>query len=157
MNNSAKNAYIMEILTEIKNNGITPNLHTFNNCLLTICSFGQDQDSVIFALNILKEMEFLKIEPSLGTWNSVLNIFYPARAIGGNTNILAQIVEQVERADASQAGLVWKDVNDVLFFKNAMEKCNNYRVNRPLVRRIHSLLMRNIKFLNKEQIHNNYL
>ncbi len=157
--NKRKSEYIMEILTEIKNAGLTPNLNTFNNCLFTICSFGTDQESIVFALNILKEMEFLQIEPSLGTWNSVLNIFYPSLGVGEKTNILSQVVDQVEKADMSGEGLIWRDVNDAHFFKNAMDKCLNYRQNGPLVSRIHSIVMRNnnIKFLNKEQILTNYL
>ncbi len=157
--NKGKTEYIMEILTEIKNTGLTPNLSTFNNCLLTVCSFGTDQESVIFALNILKEMEFLKIEPSLGTWNSVLNIFYPSPGVGEKTNILTQVLDQVEKSDMSGQGLTWRDVNDAHFFKNAMDKCLNYRQNGQLIHRIHSIVMRNnnIKFLNKEQILSQYL
>lgn len=60
-----KSAYIMEMLTHIKNDGMTPNLRTFNNALTTVASFGIDQNSVVFALNILKEMEFLKIGMSI--------------------------------------------------------------------------------------------
>lgn len=181
--NKGKMDHIMQLLVAIKTNGITPNLCTFNNTLYTICSFGIDQESVVFTLNILKEMEFLKIgknlifmlinllriisvyicdllpEPSLATWNHVLEIFYPARAVGDKTNILPQILDQVERADMSKEGLVWKDINDSHFFKTAMDKCLNHRQNGPHVRRIHSILMRNnnIKFLNKEELLNRYL
>lgn len=156
--NKGKMDHIMQLLVAIKTNGITPNLCTFNNTLYTICSFGIDQESVVFTLNILKEMEFLKIEPSLATWNHVLEIFYPARAVGDKTNILPQILDQVERADMSKEGLVWKDINDSHFFKTAMDKCLNHRQNGPHVRRIHSILMRNnnIKFLNKEELLNRY-
>lgn len=174
----------MEMLTHIKNDGMTPNLRTFNNALTTIASFGIDQNSVVFTLNILKEMEFLKIgmcyyisnqlihfllvkyinamfllEPSLATWNSVLEIFYPEKNVGGNTNILPQIIDQVEKADMSKEGLVWRDVNDGYFFKNAMDKCLNYGKNASHVHRLHAILMRNnnIKFLNSENLLNLYL
>lgn len=156
-NNKGKSDYIMEILNEIKTNGLVPNLHTFNSCLLTVCSYGADPEAAIFGLNILKEMEMLKIEPSLGTWNSVMAIFYPVSGVGEKTNILAQILDQVEKADLL-GGLVWRDVNDGQFFKNAMDKVLNYKKNGHLVHKLHGILMRNnnIKFLNNDSSFNNY-
>lgn len=158
VSNQEKTDFIMQILNEIKNNGLRPNLATFNNCLATISGFGIDQNSIVFALNILKEMELLKIEPCLATWNSVIDIFYPARNVGGLTNILEQIVDQVEKADLSKSGLVWQDLNDANFFRNAMDKCLNYGQNASSIHRIHRVLMRNnnIKFLNGEVASNGY-
>lgn len=59
--NEKKTEFIMEIFNEIKAAGLIPDLMTFNNSLNTISNFGIDQNSVIFALNILKEMKNLKI------------------------------------------------------------------------------------------------
>ena len=59
--NEKKTDFIMQILNEIKSAGLSPNLMTFNNTLNTISNFGIDQNSVIFALNILKEMKNLGI------------------------------------------------------------------------------------------------
>ena len=59
--NQYKSQFIMDMLTDIKNDGLRPNLRTFNSALATIANFGIDQNSVVFALNILKEMEFSKI------------------------------------------------------------------------------------------------
>jgi hypothetical protein len=110
-------------------------------------------------LNGGSKIDKLILEPSLATWNSVLDIFYPEKNVGGNTNILPQIIDQVEKADLSKEGLVWKDINDGYFFKNAMDKCLNYGKNASYVHRLHDILMRNnnIKFLNNEVLSNLYL
>ena len=59
--NDKKIELIMEKLLDMKNFGITPNLRTFNNCLRIISEFRVHQQSISFALNILKEMDLLKI------------------------------------------------------------------------------------------------
>ena len=53
--------FMMDILKEMKNTGITPNLNTFNNCLVIVKSFGINQNALFISLNILKEMEVLNI------------------------------------------------------------------------------------------------
>lgn len=156
--NEQKTESIMNVLTEIKNNNLRPNLTTFNYALATISNFGSDQNSIVFALNVLKEMEFLKIEPCLATWNSVIDIFYPARAIGGRTNILPQILQKIEETDLSSGGLIWRDINDANFFKNAMDKILNHGQNADCLHHLHAILMRNnnIKFLSRESSLNGY-
>lgn len=59
--NEKKIELMMEKLTEIKNFGIIPNLTTFNICLELIKSFGLLQKSIPLTLDILKEMQLLKI------------------------------------------------------------------------------------------------
>jgi hypothetical protein len=151
---------IMEKLNEIKKYELTPNLLTFNNTLFVIKSFGLNQKSIPLALNILKEMELLNIEPSLATWTFVLQIFYPIRDIGTKTNVLDQIITRVEQQlIKNNQELQWKDVNDSLFFKVAMEKCLISRDHFKHAKRIHDIVMKdnNIKFLNDQRSHRIYL
>lgn len=59
--NEKKLELMLEKLNEIKNYGMLPNLTTFNTCLDLIKSIGMNQKSIPIALNILKEMQILKI------------------------------------------------------------------------------------------------
>ncbi len=56
-----KTYFLMHTLNDMKNYGVRPNLHTFNNCLGIVQSFGYEQEAICLALNILKEMEMLNI------------------------------------------------------------------------------------------------
>ena len=56
----AKCQKVVEILKEMNSFGIRPNLQTFNNCLFAIKN-TYSQTGNQLALNILKEMEILKI------------------------------------------------------------------------------------------------
>lgn len=51
---------VIEMLKEMNSYGIRPNLQTFNNCLFAIRN-NYSQKSSQLALDILKEMEILKI------------------------------------------------------------------------------------------------
>ena len=57
----AKKEQMMNKLKEIKAYGLAPNLSTFNNCLYILRSAGFNKNSATLALDILKEMELLKI------------------------------------------------------------------------------------------------
>jgi hypothetical protein len=142
-----KIALMMQRLKEMRDSGIRPNLHTFNSCLNLIRSFGMNQRTPIICLDILKEMEMLSIEPSLATYAYVLSIFYPSRDNGRATQLLEQIIECLEK---QKDKLEWRDKNDSLFFRIAMDKCFQASLSSKNARRLHGILTsnNNIKFLN---------
>ena len=105
-------------------------------------------------------MELLNIEPSLATWSYVLQVFYPIIDIGTKTNVLDQIITRVEdKLEKNNGELEWRDVNDSLFFKVAMEKCMISQDHFRHAKRIHNIVMKdnNIKFLNDQRSHRFYL
>lgn len=138
---------MMKRLKMMREDGIRPNLLTFNNCLAMLKSFGMDIRVVPVALDILKEMELLSIEPSLATYAYLLNIFYPNREVGRKTQVMEQILDRVEKQSHQ---LEWRDKNDCLFFRVAMEKCYAASTSINNTKRLHLILMshNNIRFLN---------
>lgn len=95
----------------------------------------------------------------MATYSSVLSIFYPNRDYGSKTGILKQVIDEVELLSAKPDGLQWRDINDSTFFKVAMEKCVFANDDLNLVKRLHTILMKNnnIKFLNDNYLFNKYL
>jgi pentatricopeptide repeat domain-containing protein 3 len=157
--NDKKVELMIEKLNEIKSYGLMPTLRTFNTCLELIKSFSMYQKALQLALDLYKDMQNLSIEPSLATYSHIISIFHPTSNAGSKTGILKQVVEKVEEKAAS-GGLVWRDVNDSLFFKTVMEKLGQGNVdNLVLVKRVHALLLKdqNIKFLNDSHLYNRYL
>jgi pentatricopeptide repeat domain-containing protein 3 len=150
-----KLSLMMKRLTEMRDSGIRPNLHTFNTCLNLIKSFGMNQRTPVICLDILKEMEILGIEPSLATYAHVLGIFYPSRDNGRTTQVLEQIIERVEE---QKDKLEWRDKNDSLFFRVAMEKCYQASSTTDNAKRLHAVLNsnNNIKFLSDNFNMNKY-
>ncbi|RMZ97541.1 PTCD3 mitochondrial [Brachionus plicatilis] len=150
---------MMEKLNDIKNYEMMPNLKTFNSCFELIKSFNLFQNSVPLTLNLYKEMQNLKIEPSLATFSHIISIFYPNKDTGAKTEILRQAIERVEAMANGQNGIEWKDVDDGTFFKNAMEKLSfGNAKNLRLVSKLHSILLKdnNIRFLNDSYLFNRY-
>lgn len=165
LRNDQKAELIVQRLKEIRDYGHTPNLRTFNACLEVIASFGMYQRAIQLSLDILKEMDLVGIKPSLGTYSSILEIFYPTKDIGSNTGILSQVIDEVEKI-ASNERLEWRDLNDAHFFPTAMSKCNsavvtNLNDNKVLesMKRIHAIFMsnQNIRFANSAALITRYL
>ncbi|CAF0934814.1 unnamed protein product [Brachionus calyciflorus] len=157
--NDKKIEIMLQRLNEIKNYGMLPNLKTFNTCFELIKSFNLFQRSVPLTLDLFKEMQNLKIEPSLSTYSHIVSIFYPNRDIGVRTGVLGQVINEIEKMAQSENGLVWKDVDDPLFFKIAMEKLSlGTPENLPLAKKLNGILFKenNIKFLNDSYLINKY-
>lgn len=158
--NEKKIDLMMEKLNEIKNYEMMPNLRTFNSCFELIKSFNLFQNSVPLTLDLYKEMLNLKIEPSLTTFSHIISIFYPSRDTGSKTEILKQVIDQVESMANQENGIEWKDVDDSTFFKVAMEKLFlGDETNLLLAKKLHSILLKNnnISFLNDSYLYNKYL
>lgn len=158
--NEKKIDLMIEKLNEIKNYEMMPNLRTFNSCLELIKSFNMYQNSVQLTLDLYKEMQNLNIEPSLATFSHIISIFYPNRDIGSKTEIMKQIIAEVETMANGENEIEWKDVDDSTFFKVAMEKLSlGDETNLLLAKKLHSILLinNNISFLNDSYLYSKYL
>jgi pentatricopeptide repeat protein len=155
---STKQEEMIAKLKEIKGFGLTPNLKTFNNCLFIIKNHGFEKTSSALALDILKEMDMLKIEPCLATWAYIISIFYAGRD-ARNTGVLHQVIKDIERLSGKHGSIEGKDEDDSLFFGIAMEKSLFGEQSLDLFKRIHAILMSkdNIKFLNDYKFYSRYL
>ncbi|CAF4976609.1 unnamed protein product, partial [Rotaria socialis] len=121
--------FTIEYLNEMKQNLIKPNLRTFNAILHTLRRCSLFERGPTLALSVLNEMRQNGIEPSLGTWAHVIMIFYPNDHIGYETQILPQIMDELEKQyELNGKNFEWRDIDDREFFFNAMFKASvNYR------------------------------
>jgi pentatricopeptide repeat domain-containing protein 3 len=110
--------FVIENLQGMKQNSIQPNLRTFNSILYTLRRCSSYDRGPALALSVLNEMRQCGIEPSLGTWAHIIMIFYPNDQIGYETQILPQIMDELEKQNLFQ----WRDTDDSEFFFNAMFK-----------------------------------
>lgn len=66
---------VTELLTQIKNYNLKPNLGTLNAVLFSLSFMGNPIVSKKYALQTLSEFKSLGIEPSLASWNHILQTF----------------------------------------------------------------------------------
>ncbi|XP_061690932.1 small ribosomal subunit protein mS39 isoform X2 [Syngnathoides biaculeatus] len=112
---------ITEILNQMNQQKIQPNLQTFNCVLKALRRCGTLARTL--ALHTLSEMTALRIAPSLATFDHLLAIFYKAASAGqGNTDILQEVMSEL-----AGKNLTSQDPGDVLFFTNAMRICLDYK------------------------------
>lgn len=115
--------FIIDHLKEMKENGLTPNLRTFNSVFYALRRNGITENTLSLSLSVLAEMKRLNIEPSLGSWAHLIMIFHPTDQIGSETKILAQILDEIENQMKNNGNqLEWRDIDDNEFFFNAMFK-----------------------------------
>nr|XP_019937175.1 PREDICTED: pentatricopeptide repeat domain-containing protein 3, mitochondrial isoform X2 [Paralichthys olivaceus] len=108
---------IEELLTQMNQHKVQPNLLTFNSVLKALRRCGSL--AKIKSLQILNEMKAVRIAPSLASFDHLLAIFYKAATYGQNTtNILQEIVSEL-----NGSSFTCQDPGDVLFFTNAMKIC----------------------------------
>jgi len=107
---------VQEILTQIANSKMMPNIMTLNAVLQVISGFKSSQAKVK-AKSTIAEFSSLGIKPSLTSYYFLLMIFY--REKGPASHILHEILFELEREVPPL-----QDVRDMLFFAKAMETCN---------------------------------
>lgn len=125
---------VKELLTEMSQQGLMPNLETINTLLDVISRFGKMQTAKSFSLEVLSEMKYLNIVPSLGTWYYILTIFCKEK--GPVSPILYEIMEYIEGKEFEI-----HHPKDVYFFVTAMDVCCYYLVDKDLAYRVHNLLL----------------
>ncbi|GAB1290923.1 Pentatricopeptide repeat domain-containing protein 3, mitochondrial [Apodemus speciosus] len=123
---------ILDLLQHMVAQKVKPNLQTFNTilkCLRKFYSFGRLQ-----ALQILREMKHIGVEPSLATYHHILHLFYPrGSSIKMPSLIIYDIMNELEGRTFSP-----QDLDDDKFFLLAMN-CSSLR-DLELAYQVHGLL-----------------
>ncbi|XP_061835548.1 small ribosomal subunit protein mS39 [Nerophis lumbriciformis] len=107
---------ITEILNQMSQQKIQPNLQTFNSILKAMRRCGFSAKTLV--LQVLSEMKSLQIVPSLASFHHVLAVFYQAGMPAKVINILQEIL-----SDLAGKRFTCQDPDDVLFFSSAMRIC----------------------------------
>ncbi|XP_072860140.2 small ribosomal subunit protein mS39 [Pogona vitticeps] len=136
--------FIEDLLRQMKQQNVQPNLLTFNSVLKTMRFSGNPGKRM--AMRTLNEMKALNIEPSLATYDHLLHIFYkPAHISENPSDIIYKILDEIEGKSFYPC-----DPEDDKFFITAMRICLNlkdiqlaYQLNRILDTGENRKMMRN--------------
>jgi pentatricopeptide repeat domain-containing protein 3 len=104
----------MSLLSRMSQQGVAPNLQTFNAVLEVISKIAMWKRARPLALATLAEMRRCGIEASLASYHHLIQIF--CRERGAVSFILLDILQQLEGKE-----LVMRDLNDSRFFGSAMD------------------------------------
>nr|XP_019604768.1 PREDICTED: pentatricopeptide repeat domain-containing protein 3, mitochondrial [Rhinolophus sinicus] len=142
---------ILELLKHIVAQKVKPNLQTFNTilkCLRRFYTFGK-----LPALQTLREMKAIGIEPSLATYHYIIQLFYhydnPTK---GSSLVIYDIMNELTGKKFSP-----QDPDDDMFFQSAMRACCSLR-DLELAYQVHGLLNTgdNRKFIGPDHRRNFY-
>ncbi|XP_075839956.1 small ribosomal subunit protein mS39 [Microtus pennsylvanicus] len=124
---------ILDLLKHMVAQKVKPNLQTFNAMLKSLRKFyllGR-----LPALQTLREMKHIGIEPSLATYHHIIHLFYQrANAIKTPSLIIYDIMQELEGRTFSP-----QDLDDDKFFQSAMNVCSSLR-DLELAYQVHRLL-----------------
>ncbi|XP_076423036.1 small ribosomal subunit protein mS39 isoform X1 [Peromyscus maniculatus bairdii] len=124
---------ILDLLKHMLAQKVKPNLQTFHAVLKYLRKFyalGR-----LPALQTLREMKHLGIEPSLATYHHIINLFYQrGNTIKVPSLIIYDIMNELEGKKFSP-----QDLDDDKFFSSAMNVCSSLR-DLELAYRVHRLL-----------------
>ncbi|XP_058523653.1 small ribosomal subunit protein mS39 isoform X2 [Ochotona princeps] len=142
---------ILELLKHMVAQKVKPNLQTFNTilkCLRRSYTFGR-----IPALQTLREMKAIGIEPSLATYHHIIQLFYQ---YGGSSKTSSLIIYEIMN-ELMGKRFSPKDPDDDMFFQSAMRVCSSLR-DLELAYQVHGLLNTgdNRKFLGPDFRRNFY-
>lgn len=134
--------YALNILGNMSKDGLKPDLFTMNACLELLAKSRGWRKFKSTALSFLAEMKRLNVEPSLGTYSIILNIFFSENS--SDISVLYEILNQIEGKEFEV-----RHPLDVTFFVNAMDVCGKFAQDKELAYRINNLLelKRNCKLL----------
>ncbi|CAG5993010.1 small ribosomal subunit protein mS39 [Menidia menidia] len=124
---------LTELLTQMNQQKVRPNLLTFNSILKSLRRCGYLAKTQ--ALHTLNEMKALGIAPSLASYDHILAAFFKTAASGpSNSDVLQEVMTELEGSS-----FTCQDPNDVLFFSSAMRICLDSK-DLELGYRVHSLV-----------------
>jgi len=148
---------MVECLKKMKAAGAMPDQNTLASCLSALARFCTKvpRESAAcngFALSLMAEFKNIGVEPSLGAYHNLIQIFY-AKGIREKPMILLDILDALEEKDLWPA----TTPTDFSFFHQAMQSAR-YLNQIKVAYRIHSLLHTgdNINFLSTHQTSNMY-
>lgn len=127
-------SFVATMLDHIKQAEIKPNLGTLNAVLYTLNTMGGGKTVREFVLKTLREFKDLDIEPCLGSWYYVLNVFCKDR--GPRSAILIDILNEVENKEHKI-----RDISDTNFFVTAMDVAKNHLGDLSTGERVHKMLL----------------
>ncbi|KAL3265472.1 hypothetical protein HHI36_009676 [Cryptolaemus montrouzieri] len=125
-------SYIVQLLNEMNDKKLKPNLGTLNALLYCLSSMGS-KVSKDYALKSLSEFRKFGIEPSLASWSFILQIYCKER--GPTSTILFDIMNEIENKEH-----MIRDIRDVNFFVTAMNICRYHLNDVSLAKRVDKLL-----------------
>ncbi|XP_016943438.3 small ribosomal subunit protein mS39 [Drosophila suzukii] len=122
-----------ELLQEMSQQKLRPNLGTLNAVLQCISTFGNFKLARTAALQVLPEFKKLDVSPSLGTYYYLLIIF--CRERGPVSHVIVDILNDI-------AGKEFKvqHPKDTYFFATAMDVCRNHLHDKALAKKVDELL-----------------
>ncbi|XP_048208513.1 pentatricopeptide repeat domain-containing protein 3, mitochondrial [Perognathus longimembris pacificus] len=124
---------IQELLKHMVAQKVKPNLQTFNTILK--CLRGFYSHGKFPALQTLREMKAIGIEPSLATYHHIIRVFYqPANSSQEPSLIIYSIMKELVGKKFHP-----KDLDDDKFFQSAMNVCSSLR-DLELAYQVHDLL-----------------
>ncbi|KAG8004264.1 Pentatricopeptide repeat domain-containing protein 3, partial [Nibea albiflora] len=114
-------AAIVELLNQMSQQKIQPNLLTFNSILKALKRCGSTGKAQVG--HTLNEMKALGIAPSLATFNHILGVYFRPGSNGkGNIDILQDVMSEL-----AGTSFTCQDPDDVMFFSSAMRICLDHK------------------------------
>ncbi|XP_077334106.1 small ribosomal subunit protein mS39 [Lithobates pipiens] len=107
-------ALIVDLLYQMVQQNVQPNLHTFNSILKSLKKTGPK----VIAMQTFNEMKALNIEPSLATFYHLLAVFYRPGDATEQAEILSEILQTIQGKCFTA-----QDRDDVRFFGEAIRVC----------------------------------
>ncbi|KAL5286782.1 PTCD3 family protein [Megaselia abdita] len=125
--------FCVDLLRQMKERQLRPDIGTLNAALKTISTIGHHKLCRTGAIKVLSEFKAIGIEPSLGSYCYVLNIF--CREKGPTSHVLVDILNEIQGKEFQI-----QDIRDTSFFVTAMEICRNHLHDKNLAKKLNELL-----------------
>ncbi|XP_054433641.1 small ribosomal subunit protein mS39 [Pteronotus mesoamericanus] len=126
-------SHILELLKQMTAQKVKPNLQTFNTilkCLRRFYAFGK-----LPALQTLREMKAIGIEPSLATYHYIIQLFYQHESPPKRSSlVIYDIMNELMGKKFTP-----QDPDDDMFFQSAMRVCSSLK-DLELAYQVHGLL-----------------
>jgi pentatricopeptide repeat domain-containing protein 3 len=131
---------LTNILTTLRTEGLQPNPETLVSCLQAVARAGSKQKANYpscceLALSLLPEFRIVGVEPCLGAFYQLLEIFY-SKISRERPMIIKDFLSYIEDKDMWPA----RSEQDFLFFRRGMEVCGHMNQTK-LAYRLHSVLL----------------
>ncbi|KAM9329483.1 small ribosomal subunit protein mS39 [Gastrophryne carolinensis] len=107
-------ALIVDLLNQMIQQKVQPNLYTFNSIISSLKRTGLKG----MAIQTVNEMKALNIEPSLATFHHLLMVFHKPGDASAQAGILEDILQEIQGKS-----FTIQDPDDVHFFADAMRVC----------------------------------
>ncbi|XP_075223114.1 small ribosomal subunit protein mS39 [Lycorma delicatula] len=127
-------ALIKDLLGEMNEKNITPNIKTLNSVLDVLVGMKTNKNTKLYALSVITEFKELGIEPSLASYYYLLLIY-----CRDSTRKSAILIDIMDALDGKTFTI--QDAKDTFFFVTAMEICNTHLSDVVLANRVNSLLL----------------